>query len=162
MLFYFFVLRAKFYKALKHNNLTKFYRSNCLIRVSVVLFTLFYWLHCNLSVLDGIFAINDLVHIINRENHIAIYYLNLWKAMQPFTLIWQIISFLTEVLCFIFFYLYVVNVVKLKKYFNHNFIKRKKAWFNQMNAFGIRMHKSDSIVLNSNILDEKLELGNQI
>ena len=57
MLFYFFVLRAKFYKALKQNRLTEYYRANCLIRTSVILFSLFYWLHCSLSILDGIFAI---------------------------------------------------------------------------------------------------------
>ena len=125
MLAYFFVLRAKFYKALKQNRLIEFYRANCGIRASVVMFSLFYWLHCTLSILDGIWGALEFINIQYRK-HITMHYVDMWRETEYVLLASEVLNLWTMAFCIFFFYLLADNVKKAETYIRGLYSKKQR------------------------------------
>ena len=107
MLLYFFVLRVKFNQALKRNRLSKFYRQRCFIRSSVILFVAFYWIHCSLCILDGVWAAGQYMQI---ENNDSAEVLLVSKQTEYALIANEVLNLVTLASSITFFYLHATNV----------------------------------------------------
>ena len=145
MLGFFFVLRSKFHRALKLNKLQDLYNSSRGVKLSVILFSFFFWLHCTFSVIDAVFAITQLGDKLTLQR----------LDYAIFTLSWQIINLLTEILCFYFFYLHYKQVKTVKAYIQEALVTNKEEWKVKKLMQGSRLANSGRLKHDASTMEVK-------